>query len=116
MKRKALIRLGLADDQTVQYKKSMFYRVLLPLVLYENDAVLAERESLEALAVEAGTRFLAEGFARRVEDGDTTVAEVLRIADGCIVGSSLKVDGDTWNPVDPDRAQDFMDRVRAARA
>ncbi len=44
-----------------------------------------------------------------------TVAEVLSIADGCIVGSSLKVDGDTWKPVDPERAKDFMDRVRQAR-
>ena len=44
-----------------------------------------------------------------------TVADVLAIADGCIVGSSLKVDGDTWNPIDPDRAQDFMKRVRQAR-
>ncbi|MEL7117373.1 MAG: BtpA/SgcQ family protein [Pseudomonadota bacterium] len=44
-----------------------------------------------------------------------TVAEVLRVADGCVVGSSLKVDGDTWNPVDPDRAADFMARARAAR-
>jgi len=44
-----------------------------------------------------------------------TVAEVLRIADGCIVGSALKVDGDTWKVVDPERARDFMDRVRAAR-
>jgi membrane complex biogenesis BtpA family protein len=45
-----------------------------------------------------------------------TVADVLAIADGCIVGSSLKVDGDTWKPVDPDRARDFMDRARKARA
>ncbi|WP_299678662.1 BtpA/SgcQ family protein [uncultured Roseobacter sp.] len=45
-----------------------------------------------------------------------TVADVLRVADGCIVGSSLKVDGDTWKAVDPDRAADFMARVRAARA
>ena len=44
-----------------------------------------------------------------------TVADVLRIADGCIVGSSLKVDGDTWNAIDPGRAADFMDRARAAR-
>jgi membrane complex biogenesis BtpA family protein len=44
-----------------------------------------------------------------------TVAEVLRIADGCIVGSSLKVDGNTWNPVDPERAKEFMRLVRAAR-
>ena len=44
-----------------------------------------------------------------------TVAEVMRVADGCVVGSSLKVDGDTWNPVDPDRAKDFMERAKAAR-
>ena len=44
-----------------------------------------------------------------------TVAEVLRVADGCIVGSALKVNGDTWNPADIDRASDFMVRVRAAR-
>ena len=44
-----------------------------------------------------------------------TVADVLRVADGCIVGSALKVDGDTWKPVDPARAADFMARVRAAR-
>lgn len=45
-----------------------------------------------------------------------TVADVLKIADGCIVGSSLKVDGDTWNAIDPDRAQAFMARVRKVRA
>jgi hypothetical protein len=44
-----------------------------------------------------------------------TVADVLAVADGVIVGSALKVGGDTWNPVDPERALDFMDRVRAAR-
>lgn len=44
-----------------------------------------------------------------------TVADVLRVADGCIVGSSLKVDGNTWNPVDPERAKEFMRLVRAAR-
>ncbi|NAZ35390.1 BtpA/SgcQ family protein [Rubellimicrobium sp. CFH 75288] len=44
-----------------------------------------------------------------------TVAEVLRVADGCIVGSALKTDGHTWNPVDPQRAIAFMARARAAR-
>ncbi len=44
-----------------------------------------------------------------------TVADVMRIADGCIVGSSLKVEGNTWNAVDLDRARDFMDRAKAAR-
>ncbi len=44
-----------------------------------------------------------------------TVADVLAVADGCIVGSALKQDGDTWKPVDPARAADFMDRARKAR-
>ena len=38
-----------------------------------------------------------------------------RIADGCIVGSALKIDGDTWKPVDPERASEFMRLARAAR-
>ncbi|HXX61449.1 MAG TPA: BtpA/SgcQ family protein [Candidatus Sulfotelmatobacter sp.] len=45
-----------------------------------------------------------------------TVAEILDVADGVIVGTSLKVDGVTWNPVDPARAARFMDVARAARA
>jgi membrane complex biogenesis BtpA family protein len=45
----------------------------------------------------------------------TTVADVMNIADGCVVGSSLKIDGDTWKAVDPERARDFMARARLAR-
>ena len=44
-----------------------------------------------------------------------TIADVLRVADGCIVGSALKFDGHTWNAIDPARADDFMTRARAAR-
>ena len=43
-----------------------------------------------------------------------TVADVLKIADGCIVGSALKIDGDTWKAIDPERARDFMHRARCA--
>jgi membrane complex biogenesis BtpA family protein len=43
-----------------------------------------------------------------------TIAQYLKFADGCIVGSSLKVDGYTWNPVDPDRAKRFVDAARQA--
>jgi len=42
-----------------------------------------------------------------------TISELLTIADGCIVGSSLKVDGHTWNPVDRDRAHRFVDAAKA---
>ena len=44
-----------------------------------------------------------------------TVGDILRLVDGCVVGSALKYDGHTWNAVDPERAQDFMDKARAAR-
>ena len=44
-----------------------------------------------------------------------TIASYLEVADGCIVGSDLKVDGYTWNPVEPERARRFVDAVRPAR-
>jgi uncharacterized protein len=44
-----------------------------------------------------------------------TVSQTLEIADGVIVGTHLKYDGVTWNPVDPARAVTFMDRARRAR-
>jgi len=41
-------------------------------------------------------------------------AELLRHADGAVVGSSLKIDGVTWNPVDPARVRGLMEAVAAA--
>jgi membrane complex biogenesis BtpA family protein len=38
----------------------------------------------------------------------TNVAAYLDLVDGIIVGSDLKVDGYTWNAVDPDRVERFM--------
>jgi predicted TIM-barrel enzyme len=45
---------------------------------------------------------------------ESTIANYLKHADGCIVGSSLKVDGYTWNPVDRERALRFVDAARRA--
>jgi predicted TIM-barrel enzyme len=45
-----------------------------------------------------------------------TVADILRIGDGAVVGTHFKVDGNTWNPVDRDRVTRFMDKVRKLRA
>jgi membrane complex biogenesis BtpA family protein len=36
------------------------------------------------------------------------IAELLQMCDGAIVGSALKVDGDTWAPVDPKRVAQFL--------
>lgn len=42
----------------------------------------------------------------------TNIAAFLEVVDGCIVGSDLKVDGYTWNPVDPLRVRRFMEAAR----
>ena len=44
-----------------------------------------------------------------------TVEDILETADGVIVGSSLKEHGDTWRPVDPDRARAMVQAVRSFR-
>ena len=46
----------------------------------------------------------------------TNVEEFLRVADGVIVGSDLKVGGYTWNQVDPQRVKRFMDAARGEEA
>lgn len=46
---------------------------------------------------------------------EDNIGRFLAVADGVIVGSGLKVDGGTWNPVDPDRVAAFMDAVRVVR-
>jgi membrane complex biogenesis BtpA family protein len=44
-----------------------------------------------------------------------TISQTLNIADGAIVGTHLKYDGVTWNPVDPARAAAFMAAAHHAR-
>lgn len=44
------------------------------------------------------------------------VKKYLSVTDGAIVGSSLKVDGYTWNPVDPLRVRQLMTQVDRMRS
>ena len=44
------------------------------------------------------------------------IGRFLEVADGVIVGSGLKVDGHTWNPVDPARVTAFMAAVQQTRS
>jgi membrane complex biogenesis BtpA family protein len=43
------------------------------------------------------------------------VETILSVGDGAIIGTHFKVDGHTWNPVDPARVKRFMDRVAKLR-
>ena len=43
------------------------------------------------------------------------VGDILKVADGAVIGTHFKVDGNTWNPVDGARVKRFMDKVRSLR-
>lgn len=63
------------------------------------------KEAVESVPVIANTGVRAEVIDR-----------IFEVADGAIVGTSLKRDGVTWNEVDPDRARRLVDAAGAARA
>ena len=44
-----------------------------------------------------------------------TVTDIFAITDGCVVGSHLKYNGDTWSAVDPERVLRFMDKVKSLK-
>ena len=39
------------------------------------------------------------------------VRSILALADGCVIGTHFKLEGNTWNPVDGERVKRFMDVV-----
>jgi membrane complex biogenesis BtpA family protein len=43
------------------------------------------------------------------------VADIFQVADGCVIGTHFKRDGNTWNEVEPVRVKRFMDKVRGLR-
>ncbi len=104
----SLDRRPLADRARSAVFSSVPDAVLVSGAITGEAAALSDLEAVKAALPD--TPVLANTGVKH-----ETVDEVLRVADGCIVGSSLKVDGDTWKPVDPARAADFMDRARAVR-
>ena len=66
------------------------------------------REVVDAVA---GSAPVAAQHRREADN----IGAFLPLVDGVIVGSDLKVDGGTWNPVDRDRVRRFL-AARARRA
>ncbi len=62
------------------------------------------RKGAEGVPVIAGTGVKTEN-----------VEKMLSLADGVIMGTSIKVNKDTFNPVDPERAKEFIKKAREAR-
>ncbi len=69
-------------------------------------------EALQAVRAAAGSVPVFANTGVREEN----LAAIWPYVDGCVVGSALKVDGLTFNPVDPGRVRRFMEAVRSLRA
>lgn len=70
----------------------------------DNSQLRAVHDAISGIAVFANTGV-----------NENSVGDILSLVDGVIVGTSLKVDGITWNPIDMQRARRFMERVEMAR-
>ena len=72
-----------------------------------NETELSEIEGIKhhtELPVIVGSGMTAENAAK-----------ILSLADGCIVGSSLKEEGKWWNPVSKEAVKNFMSEVEKVR-
>ena len=73
-------------------------------VPFSNEDLLAAKETAKNIPVFANTGVNAK-----------TIGETLKIADGVIAGSSMKVDGKTFNPVDPKRVIELVEAANKSR-
>lgn len=70
----------------------------------EASALREVREAVRAVPVFANTGV-----------NHDNVDAILSLADGCVVGTHFKVEGNTWNKVDGARVRRFMDKVERLR-
>jgi len=71
----------------------------------ENSDLIAVREALPETPLLANTGVNIDN-----------VEAIMKHADGCVIGTHFKVDGNTWNAVDGARVLHFMEKVRTLEA
>jgi uncharacterized protein len=86
---------------------------------FDADVAIATGQRTGDAATAEEIRAIAEGCSLPVVTGSgataANVGDILAVADGVIVASSLKRDGVWWNEVEPDRVQAFMQEADRAR-
>ena len=87
---------GWSEGETVQFKKSIFYRVILSLVLYENEAVLREREKLLALL-------------KARDDGSLTSTQMDEL--NHLAYSYRAISKESNEPLSDEQVQDLLTRI-----
>lgn len=73
-------------------------------VPYSNEDLLAAKETAKKIPVFANTGVNAQ-----------TIGDTLKIADGVIAGSSMKIEGKTFYPVDPKRVIELVEAANKSR-
>lgn len=84
------------------------------------DAILVSGPITGQPAAQADLRKVCEAIADVPVFANTgvnidNVRDVMALADGIVIGTHFKVDGNTWNPVDGARVKRFMDVVETLR-
>lgn len=86
---------------------------------FDADVLIASGTRTGDATSPAEVHAIREGSALPVIVGSglshDNIDELFQVADGAIVGSSLKRDGGWWNPVDPKRVRALMERVHELR-
>jgi len=91
------IKKGWSDNETVQFKKSIFYRVILTLILYENEAVLRERVNLLEL------------LANRADDGSFSPEQMSQL--NHLAHSYRVIKEESEEPLSEENIQELITRV-----
>ena len=91
------ISKGWSDSETVQFKKSIFYRVILTLILYENEAVLNERAELLSL------------LKNRAEDGSFSVEQMSELTH--LAHNYRVIKEESEDPLSDEQIQELLTRV-----
>ena len=103
---------AITGDRTIQEQARDAEFFDADLLIASGQRTGSPTDTAEVRAIQAGTTLpviVGSGL------DSSNAAELLSVADGAIVGSSLKVGGNWWNPVDPIVTKELMEVVRNVR-
>ena len=103
------LKLITERENEIQKFKPEEYWTIEPNLVLEND------KKIEAKLYEVEGEKIKKLSIKNEKQAQELKEEIFSFTDGCVIGSHLKLNGNTWNSVDPDRVLKFMDKVDAIR-
>ena len=96
--------------------RSLWLNFEITLAVYDQDFTAVLRDLQQRYIADSQMMDTAAWMERPIHARFTAnLARLLDVADSVIAGTSIKVDGVTTNPVDPQRAADFVVEAHRAR-